>query len=67
MAARFDTVVAKKHLAAHIMPFRSLSHVLLADKGNRGDIETYETAEPNGASYPLEILFRWGGKPDADI
>jgi hypothetical protein len=67
MAARFDPVVAKKHLAAHVTPFRSMSYASLADKVNRRDIETYEVAEPDGASYQIEILFLWDGKPDGDI
>ena len=67
MAGRFDPNVAKKHLAAHIARLRSMSYASLADKVKRRDIETYVIEEPAGASYQLEILFLWDGKPDGDI
>lgn len=66
MAGRFDPNVAKKQLAAHIAPVRSVSYASLADKVKRRGIETYMIEEPDGASYQLEILFLWDGKPDGD-
>jgi hypothetical protein len=67
MAARFDPVVAKAHLAPHIGRLRRMSYAELGDRVRKSDVETHEIAESDGTSYQIEILFLWDGKPDADI